>query len=321
MILKSRKVLVFLITVTLMTTAWFALRPNPQDPKLHGVLVFHRYSDYSAWNSQMYLINLESRQIVQMSRQWKNVISPINGHFSKDGLSLTFMASQAGLVENEWDVFVSHWNGTRWAEPINITGPNGKRDEDPKFSPVDDTIVYKQDGVLATRNSDGSDFKLLTSDEPESSMPYFLPNGTDILFERGGKIILRRANGENEMRTLDNLSTYYPIGVDTDRFLYTQIQSTRHDSIYFGFYDGHAPQRLFFDSEDYESSDSYPYEDANQFVFYVSTNPISLKGGYNLFFADIKNQIIFDMDSYAPGANTDLLELGPAWSANAPFGA
>ena len=292
-----------------------------QLPSLKGVVIFHRYSDYSAWDSKLYMINLQTRQSTQVGADWKTVISPINAHFSPDGQYFTFTASAAGLEENDWDIFVSHWNGTRWAEPENLTGPNNQRDEDPKFSPDGKTIVFKRDGVLTTIDKDGQNLKFLTDGTDESSMPYFSSDGKKILFEKQNKIWLYDNGLEIQMKTIEGLSTYYPIGVDEEKFLYTQIQSTRHDAIYFGYYDGREPKRLFFNSEDFESSDSYPYENGSQFIFYVSTNPMSWMSSYNLFFADIQNEVIYDMDKLVPGTNTDLIELGPAWSGTAPYGA
>jgi Tol biopolymer transport system component len=289
-------------------------------PYLKGVVIYHRYSDYGAWDSKLFMIDLTARKMTQVGADWKTVVSPINAHFSPDGKSFTFMASSAGLPENEWDVFVSHWDGKSWAEPINLTGPNGKRDEDPKFSPDGKTIAFKQDGALSTIEMDGSNFQMLTDGFEESSMPYFTADGKGLLFERGEKIWLLRDGVETQMTTVEGLSTYYPIGVDDEKFLYTQIQSSRHDSIYFGYYDGREPKRLPFDDRNYESSDPYPYENASQYIFYVTTNPVSFMGGYNLVFADIKNNKIFDMDKVVEGANSDYLELGPCWSGTAPFG-
>ena len=290
-------------------------------PYLKGVVIYHRYSNYGAWDSHLYMIDLTARKMTEVGADWTSVVSPINAHFSPDGKSFTFMASASGLAENEWDVFVSHWDGKKWADPINLTGPNGKRDEDPKFSPNGKTIAFKQNGALATIDMDGSNFLILTDGVEESSMPYFTADGKGLLFERGEQIWLLRDGVEKEMTTVEGLSSYYPIGVDDEKFLYTQIQGSRHDSIYFGYYDGREPKRLPFDDRNYESSDSYPYEDASQYIFYVTTKTITPLGGYNLVFADIKNNTVFDMEQVVKGANSDLLELGPCWSGTAPFGA
>jgi hypothetical protein len=284
-----------------------------------GTLIYHRYSSYQAWDATMWMIDLPTGDLMQVGGDWTGVVSPINAHFSADGQMITFMGSQAGLPENEWDVFVSHWNGTSWAEPINLTGPNGARDEDPKFSPTSSTIIYKQDGVLVTMNSDGSDKKYLTQGKPESSMPYFAINGTDYLFERSGDIYVSRGGIETKMYAGDGQSSYYPIGMDATSFLYTRVQSARHDAIMKGFYSGKASERYFFNSTDWDTSDSYPYLDGSRYIFYVTGDYLIPHGGYNLAFADLKTKKRYDIDEYfrkkrTTDINTDTQELGPAWS-------
>ena len=293
---------------------------RPRGPHLDGTLIYHRYSDYQSWDATLWMIDLPTAQMTQVGHNWSSIISPINAHFSADSQMITFMGSQAGLPENEWDVFVSHWNGSSWAEPINLTGPNGARDEDPKFSPTGSTIIYKQDGVVVTMKADGSGKNYLTMGKPESSMPYFAANGKDILFERGGDIYLLRDGVETKMYAGPGQSSYYPIGMDETSFLYTRVQSTKHDSIMKGFYDGQPSERYFFNSTDWDTSDSFPYEDGSRYIFYVTGDFLIPHGGYNVAFADLKSKKRYDIDEYfrkmrTSDINTEYQELGPAWSA------
>ena len=297
----------------------FAGNARSRAVHVDGTLIYHRYSSYQAWDATMWMIDLPTGDLMQVGGDWTGVVSPINAHFSADGQMITFMGSQAGLPENEWDVFVSHWNGTSWAEPINLTGPNGARDEDPKFSPTSSTIIYKQDGVLVTMNSDGSDKKYLTQGKSESSMPYFATNGKDYLFERSGDIYVSRGGIETKMYAGDGQSSYYPIGMDATSFLYTRVHSARHDAIMKGFYSGKASERYFFNSTDWDTSDSYPYLDGSRYIFYVTGDYLIPHGGYNLAFADLKTKKRYDIDEYfrkkrTTDINTDTQELGPAWS-------
>ncbi len=288
------------------------------EPKFEGVLVFHSYTDYNAWDSQLKLLDLKTGKLVILSDKW-NVIHAMNGHFSPDGQHLTFMGSAKGLTEPDWDVFVSNWDGKNWAEPVNLTGPNGKRDEDPKFNPNNKTIVYKEDGVLATINIDRTNLIYLTAGAAESSMPYFAPNGKDILFERNGKILLLKNGKTSVLSGSSDLKTYYPIGVDNKRFLFTQIQENRHDRIVWGFYDGTEPMPLFFDSEAFDTSDAFPYKDGTEYMFTVSGDFNVPLGGYNLMLVDFKKKTSKNIDDYFGKINTDLQELGPAWSGTAHF--
>ncbi len=287
---------------------------------LSGTLIYHRYTDYQSWDATMWSIDLATGNQVQVNKEWRTMVSPINAHFSADGQTITFMGSSAGLDENEWDVFTAHWNGKLWEEPINLTGPNGARDEDPKFSPDGSIIIYKEDGVLVTMKINGANKTYLTQGEPESSMPYFAANGEDILFERQGDIYLLKQGKEIKMYAGDGQSSYYPIGLDQESFLYTRVQSTSHDAIMKGNYDGSPSTSYFFNSPDWDTSDSYPYQDGSQYIFYVTGDYLIPHGGYNLALGDLKTQTRWDIDKWFTGRiggdiNTEFAELGPAWTA------
>lgn len=317
------RLLAGLLAAILITGAIYKVKPVGADiHNLSGTLFFHRYSDYAAWDATMWSLDLKSGAFKQINQNWTTVLSPINAHVSNDGQYLTFMGSAAGLPNNvgepqyDWDVFISHWEGSQWSDPINLTGSNGKRDEDPKFSPDGKTIVYKEDGVLATVPSTGGEKKYLSMGEAESSMPYFRTNGTDILFERQGEIYLKSNAGDQLMDPgTGGESSYYPIGVDNERFLFTRVQNSKHDGIRWGYYDGRPSTDLFFNNDIWDSSDPYPYKDAKVFIFLVSGDVNIPKGGYNLVIADLKGKKVVNIDDLYGDINSHLQELGPAWTS------
>jgi hypothetical protein len=305
-----------IIAACFFTGAIYMVKPETsQIENLTGTLFFHRYSEYGAWDAELLSLDLQTGSLSQVNENWQSMVSPINAHISIDGKHMTFMGTQAGLAENEWDVFVSHWNGSQWSEPKNLTGPNGKRDEDPKFSPNGKTIVYKESGVLATVDRTGGAKTYLSLGQAESSMPYFHSNGTDILFERQGKIFLKTASGDKEMDAgIAGTSSYYPIGVDSERFLFTRVQDSKHDGIRWGYYDGRPSTDLFFNNDVWDSSDSFPYQDAKDFIFLVSGDHNIYLGGYNLVIADLRAQKVINIDDLYGEINSGLQELGPAWT-------
>lgn len=311
-----------LALIGLLTGAIYMVKPAKADiDNLTGTLFFHRYTDYGSWDATMWSLDLKSGAFSQINTKWTTVISPINAHVSSDGQYLTLMGSASGLpaingeAQYDWDVFVSQWTGTEWSDPINLTGPNGKRDEDPKFSPDGKTIVYKEDGVLATVARTGGRKTYLSIGEAESSMPYYRKNGTEILFERQGKIYLKTKSGDKEMNSgVAGISSYYPIGVDDKRFLFTRVQDSQHDGIRWGYYDGSPSEDLFFNNDVWDSSDSYPYEDANDFIFLVTGDVSIPKGGYNLAIADLSAKKVVNIDDLYGDINTHQEELGPAWT-------
>jgi Tol biopolymer transport system component len=284
-------------------------------PSLSGTLFFHRYSEYKAWDATMWQLDLVSKKLRRVDGSWSSIFSPINAHPSPDGKSLTFMGSATGLAAPEWDVFISHWDGTNWSEPTNLTGPNGKRDEDPKFSPDGSTIIYKEDGTLATVAISGGEKSYLTSGQPESSMPYYTTDGKSILFERQGAIYWMNKGVARKMKAPVGISSYYPIAVDGARFLFTRVQQSRHDGIYWGYYNNAKPTPLFFNNDKFDSSDPYPYRDGKKFIFLVSGDFSIIKGGYNLMVADLTTKKTWDIDRLYGNINSDQEELGPSWTA------
>ena len=316
------RVLTALLAATLITGTIYMVKPAKGDiHNLSGTLIFHRYSDYASWDATMWSLDLQSGSFNQINKNWTTVLSPINAHVSSDGHYLTLMGSAAGLpalngeAQYDWDVFVSHWDGTQWSDPTNLTGPNNKRDEDPKFSPDGKTIAYKEDGVLATVASIGGAKTYLSIGEAESSMPYYRSNRTDLLFERQGKIMLKTSTGDKVMNPgTGGESSYYPIGVDDARFLFTRVQDSKHDGIRWGYYDGRPSQDLFFNNDTWDSSDSYPYQDAKNFIFLVSGDVNIPKGGYNLVIADLHAEKVVNIDDLYGDINSHQQELGPAWT-------
>lgn len=304
------------LAASFFTVAIYMVKPETsQIENLTGTLFFHRYSEYGAWDAELLSLDLRTGSLSQVNKNWQSMISPINAHLSNDGEYMTFMGTQSGLAENEWDVFVSHWNGSKWDEPVNLTGPNGKRDEDPKFSPNGKTIVYKENGVLATVERTGGAKIYLSLGEAQSSMPYYRTNGTDILFEREGKIYLKTTSGDKVMDPgVGGVSSYYPIGVDDERFLFSRVQDSKHDGIRWGYYDGRQSTDLFFNNDTWDSSDSYPYQDAKDFIFLVSGDHSIFLGGYNLVIADLHAQKVINIDDLYGEINSNLQELGPAWT-------
>lgn len=67
-------------------------------------------------------------------------------------------------------------------------------------------------------------------------------------------------------------------------------------------------------NDTWDSSDSYPYQDAKDFIFLVSGDVNIPKGGYNLVIADLANKKVVNIDDLYGDINTHQAELGPAWT-------
>ena len=226
------------------------------------------------------------------------------------------MGSQKG--RKDWDVFLTSYDGRRWSEPINLTGLNGKRDEDPKFSPDGLSIIYKSDGILNQISLTGTKIATYATGSTEASMPYFMPNGKDILFEDSKRI---KIISDGIVRTVwggQGLSAYYPIAISSNSFFFTETQSNRTDRIMISNLSGSA-KPLFFDSQIWDSSDPYPYQDGSRYLFYVTTNRETGFGGYDLAVADLRLKKTWNLYTINRKLSTSMEELGPSWSATAHY--
>ena len=226
------------------------------------------------------------------------------------------MGSQKG--EKDWDIFITTFDGIRWADPVNLTGLNGKRDEDPKFSPDGASIIYKSDGVLTQMDLNGKVISTYSVGDGEASMPYFMPNGTDILFENSKEIKMISKGVVRTIWGAPGLSSYYPIAISSNAFYFTQTQSNKTDRVMFSDLAGNATP-LFFDSTVWDSSDPFPFENGMRYLFYVTTNRETGFGGYDVAVADLRLKKTWNLYTLNRKINTSMEELGPAWSSTAHY--
>jgi hypothetical protein len=83
-----------------------------------------------------------------------------------------------------------------------------------------------------------------------------------------------------------------------------------------GNFSGAKSFSYFFNNDQWDNSDPFPYKDGSKFIFLVSGDYSVPKGGYNLVMADLTNKKIIDADTLFGPLNTDLEELGPAWTSH-----
>ena len=112
----------------------------------------------------------------------------------------------------------------------------------------------------------------------------------------------------------EGLMSYYPIALNSKEFIYTRVQNSHHDGIMLGYYNGKSSKPFFFNTDQWDNSDPFPYKDGSRYLFLVSGDYVVPNGGYNLVIADLKSMKIINADSLFGAINTDLEELGPYWS-------
>jgi len=162
--------------------------------------------------------------------------------------------------------FLTTYDGQRWIEPKNLTGLNGKRDEDSKFAPDGKSIIYKSDGILTQIDLSGKVLATFPTGDGEASMPYFTPNGKEILYENSRAIKIFTDGTTRIIWGGDGKHGYYPIAINDDSFYFTQTQDSRCDRVMLSDYSGSA-KPLFFDSPQWDSSDPFPYHNSTRYLF------------------------------------------------------
>lgn len=224
-------------------------RPEPvvqQKPALTGKISFHNYSSYGSGDSKLYIYDFKTNQLSQPSDDW-NIVDPMNGHFSPDGLKLVFMGREPD--SDDWDVFI--WTVGSSAAPVNLTSSYKTRDEDPKFSPDGASVVFKQNGDLKTLNPDNGVVSDITNTNSEESMPFYTADGARIVYAKGAgegsDIYMLDRDGTNDQPLVNGsgIQEYYPIVRDSISFLYSRWYSgtNRHDQVFMGNFSNHTTTR------------------------------------------------------------------------------
>ncbi len=286
---------------------------NVPDSLTNGILAYHSYTAYENEDSRLFLFDFKTNELSCPSDSWKTVRHAMNAHFSPDGKSLVFM----GICNDSgsWDVFV-HKIGSD-GEPNNLTKKLCGRNEDPKWHPTGDKIVFKHNGTyLVETDSQGSAFNVLVAGDVEISMPYYTADGEHLLFSpsKNGESAIEVANLLSGERNLlyKGGHAYYPVAEDESSFVFAGnfTAAGKHDLIFRGFVDGRKAVPLAFNRDDADTSDPFPIGNG---LYFVSSTRQPTCGSYDLFLADAKSGEVLSLSEICPMINTDRQELGASF--------
>ncbi|MCO5231776.1 MAG: hypothetical protein M9958_11555 [Chitinophagales bacterium] len=289
----------------------FSILSNPF-PLTMGLLIYHSYSSYGAWDSKLYLYDFSTNTKKDLSANW-NIDHAMNAHFSPNASHIVFMGDDAGLPR-DWDIYIWDLNANHL--PINLTQGNGIRDEDPKISPDGSQIIFKQNGDIKTMALDGSNITSITNNGgvPEESMPYFSSDGQKIVYARGAGassdiyIINKDGSNNTALLSISNVSEYYPIVRNNSSFLYSRwlSPSIHHDQIHLADFLGNSTSLSINDLSS-NNSDAYPV--GSDYLFFSSTRAAS--SGYDIYFGQISSGAVWNLDNF--NINSSNEELGACY--------
>lgn len=291
---------------------------DTQQPELTGKMMFHRYTDYDAMDSELFLYDFGNNSLSQIGTSWTVVTNPMNAIFSPDGLSIVFMG--LGTTTQSWDIF--QYNFNNGGNPQNLTSSGSYRDEDPRYSPDGSKIYFKRDGHLAYIDVLTSAITIVDSNPSILfNMPCEVPGGQFALYSGN--------SGTNSYIAKYSLSTsvssvlydrvdvgeYFPVPIDSTSFYYSANYSStnRHDQIYIGYLDGSTPEYLPFNTSSADYSDSCP---VNSDWLILSGTRSDSAGGYDLYVANVKSGAIYRLSVYNSAINSSLNELGASYYQN-----
>lgn len=274
-----------------------------------GRLLYHNYSSYAAMDSTVHLYDFCTGE--KRSIQDDSFIHAMNADFGSHCYDIVFMAIDP--IADEWDIFRCNTiSGTL----TNLTAQSGFRNEDPKFSPDGNRIVFKR-GYWSTQTNgfvyDLAELDLhtggitmLTDDSGEESMPFYAPDGKSIYYSEisdgaasichldlhsGSKSVIYAENG---------VQAYYPMLSDAGLYFTKWHSSTLQNDCIVRVED-EIPVLLPCNDTAYNCSDPFPLDDGS--LFFSSTR----KGGYDLYYYDGEQE--FALTEFS----TDMEELGTSY--------
>lgn len=291
------------------------IESDTERPALKGRMVYHNYSSYDAGDSKLYIYDFASNDLQLISNGWTTVRHAMNGHFSNDGKTITFMG--IGTATDSWDIFIYEPGSGK--QPENLTPKGNFRDEDPKFSSDGKKICFKRDGHLSEIDVTTKAIKVLCDVAGvDFGMPYYSTSGERIVFggSRDSETFIGCWDLTASRMTIlyDQPGTveYYPITIDDETFYYTghMSSSNPYDQLYIGYWDGGASRRLPFNTTNADYSDACPV--SSGWLILCSTRQDS-RGQYDLYIANDSSGAIYSLSDYNPAINTNLNELGASY--------
>lgn len=294
-----------------------------------GKLAYHSYSAYlaapiDADDGHIFLFTLPNGALRRLT-QGLPVQNAMNPHIAPDGSRIVFMAIPQGQTRDYNLLEIYLYDLAQ--EALTRLTTNGVPDEDAKFSPDGQKIVFKRSGQIWTMNADGSGISQLTSTAREKSGPCFSPDGSRIVFWYDSKssadvgwMLANSPNSDTVLFGDANYQDMYPIYRDSDTILYSRWESADanpappnpSDDVYAYSISTGLKTKLGstqFNLSNTEDADAFPVQSA--LVGFSSTRSVAgAKGSYDIYIGNPQTDAIYQLG----GMNSPHQDLGGWYS-------
>lgn len=301
-----------------------------------GKLVYHRYSDYFAGDSEMFIVEFPSGERSAELGATYGLCNPLSGIFSPDGTRLVLGAqpregdSCPPTDVSELEIYILDLERPGVKQRVT---DNDVEDQDPQFSFRGDFLVFKHDLGTAEWPVGGTTFTTCDAlpegarcyaSMPETSKPVITPDDETICYYEGhhdesdiycferARALAESIDAVRKPAAVHRDVNDYRPTVDETHLYYVRGRSPT-DSI---TYIARTPlENLSTVSErapfctDVTANYDDPCTLGDDVLVYTSDK--DGLGGRDLFVADFAGRWRFSLDDFSPGLNSEKHDTGP----------
>jgi hypothetical protein len=305
-----------------------------------GKLVYHRFSNYYAGDSEMFVLAFPERTTSEELGLAYGLCHPLNGIFSPDGSKLVVMAApREEPCDDQFRDKLEVWelDLTQPGEKVRITD-NMVPDEDPQYFADGSHVLFKHDGHIVEWPVGGTPFTacdalpagafcFTSTSGAEESKPVISADERIICYYEAHNELadVYCFDREAGLAGGDVLALRYPAAehpgirdarpMFTESFLYfTRWRSVENPVEYVarkpsGGLDALEEVATFCTDQASDYLDPFAFGD--QLVLFSSD--AAGQGGPDLFVARFDEQRVYSLDDFFPGLNSRLHDVGAAY--------
>ncbi|MBC8526625.1 MAG: DPP IV N-terminal domain-containing protein [Candidatus Cloacimonetes bacterium] len=271
---------------------------SPPLPELDGIIAFHTYSGFFNYDGIIHILDLSNYSTTDLNfSDWDGCTNP---HISPDGLKIVFIAVPHNEHQyNKLEILLYNLENGILSRLTN----NNVADEDPKFSPGGNFIVFKRNNDLyQIEVSSLEETQITSTSTVEEWAPFYSRYGSKIYYTH-------RENGNDNIWQIDLNSEdatpiihgsndeWYPQTICENSFFY--ILTGNSDDVYkYDFTNGISEYLITNSSSD----DSDPFFISGNYFGFSSTRD---GYGYDLYIGDIETGDIWKI--YGDETSLDVL--------------